>query len=65
MAGGAPCQPLAEAAWLPFPSAPLQRSAPFYRAALSQGHRCRSAAANEVIPDHATEFAMEREGKQG
>lgn len=41
-----------------------QRAAPFYRSALSQGHRCCSAAANEVIPDHATEFAMEREGKR-
>lgn len=43
----------------------LQRTAPFYRSALSQGHRCCSAAANEVIPDHATEFAMERGGKGG
>lgn len=41
-----------------------QRAAPFYRSALSQGHRCCSSAANEVIPDHATEFAMEREGKR-
>lgn len=40
-------------------------TAPFYRAALSQGHRCGSAAANEVIPDHTTEFAMAQEGKQG
>lgn len=64
MAGGALCPPPAETAQLPFPSGPPQCSAPFYRAALSQGHRCRSAAANEVIPNHATEFAMEREGKQ-